>query len=120
MMSNNSASGRNLAPAHPGGTAPIQDREPISHPNLPASGRAALAAPASVPYQLLLKPEVLAKLKMSRSTLHAKLDARGKYFDPKLPRPVYFAGSRRPRWSEVAIDAYIAGHFGAQSGTGAS
>lgn len=62
--------------------------------------------------RVLRKAAVLKKLSLSKSTLHAKLDPRSRYYDPSIPRPRYLPGSRIPFWSEQEVDAWLAKIFG--------
>lgn len=65
---------------------------------------------------LLRKTELLTKLKISKSTLHAKLNPRSRYHDPSIPRPRYLERSRIPLWSEQEVDAWLIKLFDDQNG----
>lgn len=59
------------------------------------------------PARMMRKAELLQKLPLSKSTLHAKLDRRSRYYDASMPRPFYLHGSRIPLWDEAAVDAWL-------------
>lgn len=59
------------------------------------------------PARMMRKAELLKKLPLSKSTLHAKLDRRSRYYDASMPRPFYLHGSRIPLWDEAAVDAWL-------------
>lgn len=56
---------------------------------------------------LIRKKRFLEKVPFSKSTLHAKLDRRSRYYDASMPRPFYMLASRIPLWDEAAVDAWL-------------
>lgn len=69
-----------------------------------------------LPASLIRKNDLLDKLKISKSTLHAKLDVRSRYHDPSIPRPRYLERSRIPLWSEQEVNAWLTKLFDDQNG----
>ncbi|MDQ7954777.1 MAG: AlpA family transcriptional regulator [Pseudomonadota bacterium] len=59
-------------------------------------------------YRLIRKAQLLQKIPISSSTLHARLDPKSRYYDPSLPRPRYLPGGRIPYWMEADVDAWVA------------
>jgi len=74
-----------------------------------------LAAPLKVidmslthttPLTLLRASDVCRKLKISKTTLYAKLDKTSKYFDPEFPKQIRL-GVKSVGWVEQHLDAWI-------------
>lgn len=59
-------------------------------------------------FQLIRKQQLLVLLQMSNSTLHEKLKPGSRYYDPSLPKPIYFNGGRTPRWRLADVEEWIA------------
>lgn len=59
------------------------------------------------PCALIRKSRLLELVPFSKTTLHAKLTAGGRYEDPSLPRPIYMPHSRTPFWRESEILDWI-------------
>ena len=62
---------------------------------------------------LIRKKRLLEKLPFSKSSLHARMQSGGAYYDSTFPRPIYFPHSRIPFWDEAEVDAWI-GRFASQ------
>lgn len=93
--------------------APVRDRVVTEL----AESQSVKSSPAiTSPLRLIRKSDVLEKLQISKSTLHAKLDPRSPYYDPSFPRPIYLNGSRMPLWSEQAVDEWLNELFDGQHG----
>lgn len=93
--------------------APVHDRD-VTERAEPQSVKSSSAI--KPPVRLIRKSDVLGKLQISKSTLHAKLDPRSPYHDPSFPRPIYLNGSRIPLWSEQALDEWLNELFSGQHG----
>lgn len=61
---------------------------------------------ATTPLILLRAAQVCSKLKISRTTLYAKLDKNSKYFDPDFPKQIQL-GPSSVGWVEQQIDQWI-------------
>lgn len=60
----------------------------------------------STPLTLLRATQVCSKLKISRTTLYAKLDKSSKYYDPDFPKQLKL-GHSSVGWVENQIDQWI-------------
>ena len=79
-----------------------------SHSRKPCHKFASLTMPttASTPLNLLRAPQVCSKLKISRTTLYAKLDKSSKYYDPDFPKQIKL-GPSSVGWVEHQVDQWI-------------
>ena len=60
----------------------------------------------NTPLKLLRAAQVCDKLKISKTTLYAKLDRNSKYHDPDFPRQIKL-GSSSVGWVEHQVDQWI-------------
>jgi len=60
----------------------------------------------STPLVLLRAAQVCNKLKISKTTLYAKLDKNSKYYDPDFPRQIKL-GASSVGWVEHQVDQWI-------------
>jgi prophage regulatory protein len=58
------------------------------------------------PQSLITLRELVALLKCSRSTIYARMDVGGKYYDPQFPRSISI-GPRTVRWIESDVRAWL-------------
>lgn len=65
-----------------------------------------MSTATSTPLMLLRAAQVCSKLKISRTTLYAKLDKKSKYYDPDFPRQIKI-GSSSVGWVEHQVDEWI-------------
>lgn len=65
---------------------------------------------APTPLILLRANQVCSKLKISRTTLYAKIDKASKYHDPDFPRQIRI-GPGSVGWVEREVDQWILGRM---------
>lgn len=65
-----------------------------------------MPTPATIPLTLLRAVQVCSKLKISKTTLYAKLDKSSKYYDPKFPKQIQL-GPGSVGWVEHQVDQWI-------------
>ncbi|WP_414646929.1 helix-turn-helix transcriptional regulator [Comamonas sp. UBA7528] len=61
---------------------------------------------ASTPLNLLRANQVCSKLRISKTTLYAKLDKSSKYYDPEFPKQIKL-GVSSVGWIEQQVDQWI-------------
>ncbi len=79
-----------------------------SHSRKPCHTFPSLTMPttASTPLMLLRATQVCSKLKISKTTLYAKLDQNSKYYDQDFPRQIKI-GTNSVGWVEHQVDQWI-------------
>lgn len=65
-----------------------------------------MSTATSSPLMLLRAAQVCSKLKISKTTLYAKLDKNSKYYDPDFPRQIKL-GTSSVGWVEHQVDQWI-------------
>lgn len=60
----------------------------------------------TVPQSLITLRELITLLKCSRSTIYARMDVGGKYYDPEFPRSISI-GPRSVRWIYSDVQAWL-------------
>lgn len=64
-------------------------------------------------FTLLRRTDVESMLKLSRSSIYAKINTKGKGYDPAFPVPICVSGSADAkratvRWIRSEVEAYVA------------
>lgn len=62
----------------------------------------------SNPVTIIRMSELKLRLKLSKSTIHDRLDPNSPRHDNNFPRPISLGGERAVGWIEAEVDEYLA------------
>ena len=62
---------------------------------------------------ILRRRDLEQRIKLSRSTIYAKLDRRSPYYDPAFPKPIALGNGAAVGWVEVEVNDWLQGQIDA-------